>query len=102
MIKSILILALTVLAQGQVTVRIPVCDPGLGSGTTTGLPAGATGLVPGAPGGEGASGGAGAGGAPDAGGVPGAGSVLGGSVGGGSVGGGSAPGGGSVPGSGSS
>ena len=71
MIKSILILAqclpLYVLAQGQVTIRIPTCDPGLGAtGTLSGEAAGATG-----PGGESAPG---SGSAPGMGSAPGGGS----------------------------
>ena len=74
MIKSILILAqclpLYVLAQGQVTIRIPTCDPGLGAtGTLSGEAAGATGLVSGAPG---------SGSAPGVGSAPGGGSTPGG------------------------
>lgn len=70
MIKSILILAqCLLLVQSQVTVRIPLCNPGLGSGTISGELAGATGL-----GGEGAPGG---GGVPGSGNVPGSGTGVG-------------------------
>lgn len=88
MVKPCLILAQCLLlpsialAQGQVTIRIPTCDPRLGAtGSISGQPAGATGLV---------SGSSGGGNAPGGGSVPGGGSATG----GGSAGSGIAPGGG--------
>ena len=99
-----LLLPSIVLAQGQVTIRIPTCDPGLGTtGSISGEPAGATGLAPGssggssAPGGGSVPGGGSGGSAPGGGSASGVGSASGGSVGSG-IGSGVAPGaGGSGP-----
>ena len=111
MVKPIIILAQClllpslVLGQGQVTVRIPTCDPRLGTtGSISGEPAGATGLAgEGSAAGVGSSGGgsaAGGGNVPgggSAGGVSGTGSGVGGSAsGGGSGGSGSGSGGSGV------
>ena len=90
-----LLLPSIVLAQGQVTIRIPTCDPGLGTtGSISGEPAGATGLASGSSGGSSASGG---GSVPGGDSTPGV-SAQGGGSAGGSAGSGLAPGpGGSGP-----